>query len=320
MKRSTKRDIAISCFVFALGCFLMAAGWGMGGRFSGGQTISIGGSNGVQVGGNGIFIGGSNGVYVGPYGISIGGRNGIYIGPAGIRIGASEAYNEAETTVIDQVYIRPGNAIEWNDTVYEEDDDVIVQDIEVGAFDSVEANVDLGDIVVMQDGPGYFVEFRNNIDGYELNYKFDGSTLVIWSEGQSKPHWGETTNARATVTILIPSGATLKNLELYSNLGDILVGTLDHGTAKATLDTDLGDVTWYGGQVKELYANSALGDVTVLLSGMEKVGYELSTSLGEVMVNDLVMGKDKASYAPRDMECYVQANSDLGNVYLGTEE
>ena len=56
------------------------------------------------------------------------------------------------------------------------------------------------------------------------------------------------------------------------------------------------------------------------LPDREKVGYELSTGLGEVMVNSLIMGKEKASYAPRDMECYVQANSGLGNVYLGTGE
>lgn len=313
MKKSFKRRIAISCFTLALGCFLMAAGWGMGGSFSGGRTISIGGSNGVQIGGSGIFIGGSNGVYVGPYGISVGGRNGIYVGPAGIRIGASGAYNE---TVIDQVFIQSGTGNEWGTTVYEEAD-MSVQNIEVEAFDRIEANIDLGDITVIQDGTGYFVEFQDNIEDYELNYKFDGSTLVIWSDGEKRTHWGGTTNAQATVTILIPSGVALEGLELYSDLGDIFVGELDHTVSRATLHTDLGDVTWYCGRVKELFADSSLGDVTVFLPDMERVGYDLSTSLGEVMVNDLVMQKDKASYAPRDMESYVQASSDLGDVYLG---
>lgn len=316
MKRSTKRNIAISCFVFALGCFLMAAGWGMGGSWTTGRTISVGGSNGVQVGGSGIFIGGSNGVYVGPYGISIGGRNGIYVGPGGIRIGASGTYEE---TVIDQIYIQSGMGGEWGTTVYEEAD-MIVKNIEVEAFDRIEANVDLGDIEVIQDGPGYFVDFQHNIEGYELTYKFNGSTLVIESNGSNKPHWGGAVSTRAMVTVIIPSGAALKELTLYSHLGDVSVGVLDHGVTKATLGTDLGDVTWYGGQVKELYANSALGDVSVFLPDVERVGYELSTGLGEVMVNDQVMQRDKASYAPRDMECYVQANSDLGNVYLETGE
>lgn len=312
MKRSTKRDIAISCFVFALGCFLMAAGWSMGGSFTGGRSISIGGSNGLQIGGSGIFIGGSNGIYVGPYGISIGGRNGVYVGPGGIRIGASGAYNE---TVVDQVYLQPGGEYEWGTTVYE-DRDMVIRNIEVEAFDRIEANIGLGDISVIQDGPGYFVEFQDNIEGYELNYKFNGSTLVIWSEQPSKHLWGGTPNVKAAVTILIPNGVALEGLELYSDLGDIYVGELDHTVSRATLHTDLGDVTWYCSRVKELFADSSLGDVTVLLPDLERVGYELSTSLGEVMVNDLVM-QNKASYAPRDKESYVQASSDLGNVYLG---
>lgn len=314
MKKSFKKRLAVSCFTLALGCFLMAAGWGMGGRFSSGRSISIGGSNGVQVGGDGIFIGGSNGVYVGPYGISIGGRNGIYVGPAGIRIGASGSYNEA---VIDQVFIQSGTGNEGGTTVYEEAD-MIIQNMEVEAFDRIEANIGLGDIMVYQDGNEYFVELRDNIAGYELNYEFRGSTLVIGSEGGNKPHWGGTTNALAEVTIIIPDGATLAGLDLYSALGNISVGELDHKVSQAALKTDLGDVNWYGGEVKELSAHSSLGNVVVILPTMERVGYELSTSLGEVVAGDHVMEK-KASYSPRNEESHVKATSDLGDVYLGAE-
>lgn len=322
MKKSTKRDIAITCLVLALGCFLMAAGWGMGGSLTTGRNISIGGSNGIRVGSDGLFVGGRNGIYVGPYGISVGGRNGIYVGPEGIRIGASEgAYTEnVETTegLIDRVWSFPGTAGEWS-TVVQEDGDTAVQSIEVEAFDRIRADIDLGDISVIQDGPGYFITFQNNVDGYEMNYSFDGSTLVIQSTGEKRGHWG-TTNARASVTIIVPASAGLKDVDLHSDLGDVSVGTFDREIPTATVETNLGDVTWYGSAVKELNAHSSLGNVTVMLPDpdLEKVCYELSTSLGEIIVDSEVMQNGKVSHSPQDKESYVWADSDLGDVYLGT--
>lgn len=318
MKKSTKRDIVITCSVLALGCFLMAAGWGMGGRLTTGRNISIGGSNGVRVGSEGLFVGGSNGIYVGPYGISIGGRNGIYVGPEGIRIGASgTAYVEETDSLIDQAWIFSGTEDEGENTWT--DGDTTIQSIEVEAFDRIKADIDLGDISVIQDGPDYFVEFRNNVDGYELNYSFDGSTLVIGSTGEKSGHWG-TNNAKASVNIIVPASAGLKNVDLHSDLGDISVGTFDRGIPTATVETNLGDVTWYGSAVKELNAHSSLGNVTVMLPSpdLEKVGYELSTSLGEIVVDSEVMPNGKVSHNPQDKESYVWADSDLGDIYLGT--
>lgn len=314
MKRSTKRDIAISCFVFALGCFLMAAGWGMGGSFTGGRNISIGGSNGVQIGGSGIFIGGSNGIYVGPYGISIGGRNGIYVGPGGIRIGASGAYNE---TVVDQVWIQSGTEGEWGSTVYE-DRNMVVQNIEVEAFDRIEADINLGDISVIYDGNGYFVEFQDNIEGYELHYKFNGSTLVIWSEEQNK-HWGNTINAKAQVTILVPVGTSLQKIDLATDLGDISVVGQDQTVSSATLVTDLGDINWYHAAAKELKAESSLGNVSVILPTGQGLSYDLSTNLGEVWLNGNDVG-EKESHTARNEQYYVKAHSSLGDVELSFTE
>lgn len=319
MKKSTKRDIAITCSVLALGCFLMAAGWGMGGSLTTGRNISIGGSNGIRMGSDGLFVGGSNGIYVGPYGISVGGRNGIYVGPEGIRIGASGiTYVEEEADgLVDQAWIFSGTEDEGENTWT--DGDTTVQNIEVEAFDRIQVNIDLGDISVLQDGPGYFITFQNNVDGYEMNYSFDGSTLVIGSKGGKGGHWG-TTNARASVTIIVPASAGLKDVDLHSDLGDVSVGTFDRGIPTATVETNLGDVTWYGSAVKELNAHSSLGNVTVMLPDpdLEKVGYELSTSLGEIIVDSEVMQNGKVSHSPRDKESYVWADSDLGDVYLGT--
>lgn len=315
MKKSTKRDIAITCLVLALGCFLMAAGWGMGGSLTTGRNISIGGSNGVRIGSDGLFVGGSNGIYVGPYGISVGGRNGIYVGSEGIRIGATYT-SDPEST--EQAWIFPGSEDDWG-AIVQETGDTSVQSVEVESFDRIRADIDLGDISVIQDGPGYFITFQNNVDGYEMNYSFDGSTLVIQSTGEKRGHWG-TTNARASVTIIVPASAGLKDVDLHSDLGDVSVGTFDREIPTATVETNLGDVTWYGSAVKELNAHSSLGNVTVMLPDpdLEKVGYELSTSLGEIIVDSEVMQNGKVSHSPQDKESYVRADSDLGDVYLGT--
>lgn len=316
MKRSTKRNIAVCCFVLALGCFLMVAGWGMGGSLTHGQNISIGGSNGVRIESGGLFVGGSNGIYVGPYGISIGGRNGIYIGPAGIRIGPSGgAYAETEeiTDLIQQAWMFSGAEEEGDTALW---DDAIVQNTEVEPFDRIRVDIDMGDVTVVQDGSGYFVEFRNNVEGYGLHYSYDGSTMVIGSDGDKRGHWG-TTDAHASVTVLIPEGAGLNDIDLHSDLGDIMVGQIERPVPTATLNTNLGDVTWDRSTVKELNAHSSLGDVTVMMPDLEKVGYELSTSLGEIIVDNEVMTKKNVNYKPRNAESYVWANSDLGDIYLG---
>lgn len=312
MKKSTKRDIAITCSVLALGCFLMAAGWGMGGSLTPGQNISIGGSNGIHMGSDGLFVGGRNGIYVGPNGISVGGRNGIYVGPEGIRIGASYT-SDPEST--EQAWIFPGSENDWG-TIVQETGDASVQSIEMEAFDCVEVNIDLGDITVVQDGPGYFVTFQNNVEEYELSYKLDGSTLSIESKGERAVHWS-TVNAKASVVIIIPYGSGLKDIDLHTDLGDIIVGQIERPVPTATLNTNLGDVTWDGSTVKELNAHSSLGNVTMMLPNLEKVGYEISTSLGEIIVDNEVMTKENVNYKPKNAESYVRANSDLGDIYLG---
>ena len=312
MKKSTKRDIAITCSVLVLGCFLMAAGWGMGGSLTTGRNISIGGSNGIHMGSDGLFVGGRNGIYVGPNGISVGGRNGIYVGPEGIRIGASYT-SDPEST--EQAWIFPGSENDWG-TIVQETGDASVQSIEMEAFDCVEVNIDMGDITVVQDGPGYFVTFQNNVEEYELSYKLDGSTLSIESKGERAVHWG-TVNAKASVVIIIPYGSGLKDIDLHTDLGDIMVGQIERPVPTATLNTNLGDVTWDGSTVKELNAHSSLGNVTVMLPDLEKVGYEISTSLGEIIVDNEVMTKENVNYKPQNAESYVRANSDLGDIYLG---
>lgn len=319
MKKSIKRDIVISCSVLIFGCFLMVAGWGMGGSLSTGRNISIGGANGVHIGSDGLRVGGANGVYVGPCGISIGGPSGIYVGPEGIRIGA---YGwgalvdpvSTEDVAYQEAWISSGTEnereITWGHG------DAIGRNIEVDAFDRLEVNIDLGDISVIQDGSGYFVYLLNNMEEYALHYKFNGSTLVIDSTGENKMHWGMT-DTQASVTVVIPLGVELKSIDLHSSLGDIFVGELEQTVTSATLKADLGDVTWENSRVEEMTAHSSLGNVTVMLPDMRKVAYELSTSLGEVIVDNEVMPKDKASYQPQDRESYVYADSDLGDVYLG---
>ena len=317
MKRSNKRDIAISCSVLALGCFLMAAGWGMGGGLNVGRDINVGGVNGIHVGSRGLFVGGINGLYLGPLGISVGGPNGLYIGPAGIRVGSlGGAYVETgmEDVLMQEAWSVSGTE-GWN-TIVSEGVGESFQNIEVEAFDRIYANVDLGDITVVQEGSGYFVAFKNNVESYGLNYSFDGSTLVIGSEGGSWKAWGGN-NAGVQVTIVIPEGAELKGVELFSNLGDLVVGELEHTLPRADLKTSLGDVTWENSTVKELNAISSLGNVTVILPDLKKVGYEVSTNLGEVIVENQVIEREQASRQPRDKESFIWAHSDLGDIYLG---
>ena len=337
MKRSTKRSIAVSCALLATGCFLIAAGHGMGGRLGGGRSISIGGSNGIHISGSGIYIGGSNGIYVGPDGISIGGRNGIYVGPAGIRIGGLRGIESAE---IDQVTFEmsPVTQLIQTNTIPNDPAMSEISEQFQGGFTQLMVDVDLADIKV-EHGSGYGVTLTWNVDGYELRYDYDGDQLTVWSE--SRGHQAGQINQSARVVITLPVSCKLEyvsletalgdiywaaksnmyNVQLSTNCGDVYWGGKNQADS-VTLETDLGDIWVYGLTAKNLWAVSDLGDIRLEVprSG-DDISYDLATALGSVSAYGKKYGEDYSYTAPGE-SCYVYARTSLGDVnldYMDTE-
>ena len=317
MKPSTKRSIAVSCFLLALGCFLMAAGWGMGGRPTSGRGISIGGSNGI---------------YVGPAGIQIGGANGIYVGPEGIRIGGSHGI---ESTEMGQIFeTSPVTQLIQVDSIPSDPSMSEISERFQNGFTQLTVDVDLADIRV-EHGSGYGVTLSWNIKDYELRYDYDGDQLQVWSESGSRGHMGQV-NLSATVVITVPVSAKLEYVSLQTALGDIywsakstlydaqlstnLGNVYWAGKSRAesaTLETDLGDIWVHGLTANNLWTVSDLGDITLEIprSG-DEISYDFSTALGSVSVYGKDHGEDYTYTARGEDVRYIEARCSLGDITL----
>lgn len=314
MKPSTKRSIAVSCFTLALGCFLMAAGWGMGGRPNG----------------RSLTIGGSNGIYVGPAGIQIGGANGIYVGPEGIRIGGSHGIDSVG--IPQMLETSPVTQLIQEDTIPNDPGMSETSKQFQSGFTQLMVDVDLGDIKV-EHGAGYGVALSWNVKNYELRYDYDGDQLQIWSE--SRGHQAGQINQSATVVITVPVSAkleyvsldtalgdiywsaksTIYDVQLSTNLGDVYWSGKSQADS-ATLETALGDIWVHGLTARNLWATSDLGDITLEIPrSSDAISYDFSTALGSVSVYGKNHG-DEYSYTARNESCYIDAKCSMGDITL----
>lgn len=177
------------------------------------------------------------------------------------------------------------------------------------AFTKLDVSIDYGDVKLVE-GTEYSVSLDWNVDYYDMYYENKNDTLTVWSV--SHPHRGSTLG-KATVTITVPAGTTLGDVELWSCMGDVSVD-LSAAARKAELKTDMGDVTCARLTATELDAATDMGDVTIAFPEKEGVGYELYTSLGEVWLNG---EKQRHTVSGGHSTLYdIEASTDMGNVTL----
>lgn len=178
------------------------------------------------------------------------------------------------------------------------------------AFTALDVSIDYGDVKLVE-GTGYSVSLDWNVDYYDMYYENKNGTLTVWSVTHNR-HRGNTLG-KATVTITVPAGTTLGDVELWSCMGDVSVD-LSATARKAELKTDMGDVTCARLTATELDAATDMGDVTIAFPEKDGVGYELYTSLGEVWLNG---EKQRHTVNGGHSTLYdIEASTDMGNVTL----
>lgn len=193
----------------------------------------------------------------------------------------------------------------------------------LAAITDVDIDVDLGDVSI-QSGDYFGLSMNWETDNYALRYEQDeNGRLKIWGEGTVGIVPGADATA-ASVTVTLPEGHELEDVTLHTALGNIdcwAEGTArdvdlstdlgdiywsgSTGARDVTLHSDMGDVTWYCDgaardvalssdmgeiiarvtSVRSLTAETDLGDVDVDLKEQTDVDYDLSTDMGEVLVN-----------------------------------
>ena len=185
----------------------------------------------------------------------------------------------------------------------------------LAVFDSIDVDISLGDIeVVYADGFTLSVNRSEALLGYEPAWEVTDGVLRIRDGDLSvngRPSgWDDLKNMFSVgqwamnVTITVPEGVALDNINVETGLGDVTLWGVDAETV--TAETGLGGVSCYEARnVKRLELTTGVGDVCL---GLEEVCPGLSASL-ETGTGDVEVNLDCS-----ESDCRYELESGLGFV------
>lgn len=166
-------------------------------------------------------------------------------------------------------------------------------DVEVGAAH-----------VTVTAGEDYSVYLKWEGSDYSLSYTIRQGELKVTS---TKSGHHDTVNAWVTITV--PQGAELRELDVTTGMGDVWVEDVsateldcetgmgdvsltDVTANEADAKTGMGDLTWWGALCRETELETGMGGINVTAPGQAADwSYELSSGAGRVMVDSVDMGR-----------------------------
>ena len=239
-----------------------------------------------------------------------------------------------------------------------------MEDGYLDSFDTIDAEISFGNITVTA-GTDYTLSIQKegSLGDYRLRWTVKDGKLKVEDArpGGFQSNWGGLTGVHSLdVSITVPSGVRVKELDVKTALGDIFVGEVAV-EQELEVKTALGDVELYGVRAEELEAKSNLGDVEChdsqvareltlesnsgdVVLGMEELwdglDIKLKTNLGQVeavlncaegeceyelkcsMGEVTVNGRDRGSGAKQkgNYPYKLEAKSDLGDVNVDFRE
>ena len=139
-----------------------------------------------------------------------------------------------------------------------------MEDGYLDSFDTIDAEISFGNITVTA-GTDYTlsVQKEGSLGDYRLRWTVKDGKLKVEDArpGGFQSNWGGLTGVHSLdVSITVPSGVRVKELDVKTALGDIFVGEVAV-EQELEVKTALGDVELYGVRAEELEAKSNLGDV-----------------------------------------------------------
>lgn len=152
------------------------------------------------------------------------------------------------------------------------------EDLHLEAFDTLEVDVDLGDVRVTA-GEDYGVSLSWSGERYTLDFTCEDGTLRVKSHSSGSLGPGE--QFSGSVEVFVPEGTVLR---------------------RVSLDTDLGELTVEDLRCRELIVDDDLGSVTLRRTEAERA--DLSLSLGDLEGEELTVTKE------------LTADNDLGSMSL----
>ena len=171
------------------------------------------------------------------------------------------------------------------------------------SFDQVEVDLEWGTVTLRQEEDLYRCEADWTGTDYTINAWVEQGVLHVEGKQRGGLHLDWKENQSATVTITVPEGAALRELSVYTSLGDVTLtgGKAGLETGPLTVESDLGSVTVESLSTGESDLTLELGDLTV--TGCTFQNTQIENSSGAVTVTDSQVG---------DLTCTL----DLGDLTL----
>lgn len=209
-----------------------------------------------------------------------------------------------------------------------------MEDGYLDTFESVDVDISFGNITVT-GGTDYTLAIQpeGDLGGYELKWEVKDGALKVEDArpGGFQSKWGVAMGEhKLDVSITVPSGARLDELDVKTNLGDIFLSDV---AVEKKLDakSNLGDVQLYGVQAQKLEAKSNLGDVGCYGPQIVKQ-LTLKSNLGDVSLGleelwdgmdidlETDLGQVEANLNCRERECEYELECSLGEVRVNGQD
>lgn len=219
---------------------------------------------------------------------------------------------------------------------------------DLDAFDAIYVDADMMDLSI-ETGNNFYLQSEYT-DSLKLEYEVKNKTLHIKEKTPQKAWWGGMRNQQCRMTLTVPEGTAMKNMDikvamgninaegitssdcdamtnmggctfkkcsfgksdLCTNMGDITIKDTDLGEAE--VDNDMGSIQIEGCTFLNLNADNAMGDTSInVRQNLDNFQIELEAGMGEVSVNGQNEG---TKYRQSGDAGKLEASTSMGSVRL----
>ena len=165
-------------------------------------------------------------------------------------------------------------------------------------FDNIKVDVEVSDVII-EPGDSYQVSYEYHTSNGRTvapEVKVEGNTLKVTQTIKPKVNAG-INSQDCKIVITVPAKATLKDVDLSSDVGDIEVNAINTNTI--TIQSDVGDVSFDTINADSIKTTSDVGDVSIQNSTITSV--DATSGVGEIYIKDTTTSDVKAESGVGDI-------------------
>lgn len=179
---------------------------------------------------------------------------------------------------------------------------------ELKAFSNITIDGTVAHINIVKDDT-YSFKYEGG-ERFKATAVVNGSTLNVT---QSTEHFlGNIKNADCTITIGIPENASISDLHLSSNVGNVKIDSIDIGYLTASLN--MGNFKASNSNIEKINAEINMGNLTIRMPENKDCGYDLSVDMGNIT---LYNNKCSNTYTNNlSSSTLLKATVNMGNISI----